>query len=549
MLHCLCHLFKWRNTKIKLPKTVDFERPWVYFKMSQNPYSAEQTMSTPARIVSEMMSNEEFLTQELFRSIPEDEREAIMQELQSEKIAKYAQTLQEELEESQTSIYATKKSRTLFLTALRCVKYKKISVAELASIHILDSAIHTLYTNPMVFYIHKYVNSEGKKSVVYNLFLLHSLKNTPQSFARYHYKHIILPREGMPISDLPKRMQKPLVQRFFNLNESEWATFSAQMDTARKSENYYHVFNAPEEGCWSGIIFKIQKVLKCMRVLDYMVDSTQGEMTEQIMLVPSFSMFQAAINAKAATLNRKSLDLVPTYGYIEPAHYATLKAEGKIALAMYFPEQDKAIRYQHRIGRFRQTIDAHPKETAFAGTIHDIYHAMRELSMTEEVARARMRLASIAKNHPNNRIDPKVSAVDETLIDGELIHSYPPEIDTMFDPDYRPDCAEPFGDIFITDLSKILHPDLKRAFIQDMVVNKDLWTEEFHLGRTDLREAEQIIYDEIIEEHLSNAENNSSTTQARSRIGFFSNTAEAQPGLPPEEQTPRANCFESSTGQ
>lgn len=505
-------------------------------------------MSTPVNTVSSMI-NEDFLTQELLRSIPENERQEIMQELESEQIAEYARTLQEELEESQTSIYATKKSRTLFITALRCVKDKKISVAELASIHILDSAIHTLYTNPMAFYIHKFVDSEGKKSVVYNMFLLHSLQNTPQSFARYHYKNIILPREGVPLSDLPKRMQKPLMQRFFNLTESEWATFSSQMDTARKSENYYHVFNAPEEGCWSGIIFKIQKVLKCMRVLDYMVDSTQGEMTEQIMLVPSFSMFQAAINAKAETLNRKSLELVPTYGYMEPAHYATLKSRGQIALAMYLPEQDETIRYQHCIGRFRQTIDAHPKETAFAGTIHDIYHAMRELSMTAEVASARMRLANIAKNHPKNRIDPNGSAIDDILIDGELIHSYPPEIDTMFDPEYRPDCAERFGDILSTPLSKILHPDLKRAFIEDMVVNKELWAEEFHLGREDLREAEQIIYDEIIEEHLSNAENNSSTTQALSRIGLFSNTAEAQAKLPPEEQTPRANCSESSIGQ
>lgn len=190
--------------------------------------------------------------------------------------------------------------------------------------------------------------------------------------------------------------------------------------------------------------------------------------------------------------------MIPTYGYLEEEYYARLKRVGKIALAMYLPEKSVELRYQPDRGKFRTNIDGHPAETAFAGTIHDVYHAMREMAMSENVAKARMRLAQIARYHPKNKPDPANRAIDTILIDGELIYSWPPTDDTIFEPEYRALTSESFGDLFYTNTLKfVLHEDLKRAFIEDMVVYKEEWRNQFQLGKSDLREMDQIIYEEM----------------------------------------------------
>ncbi|WP_115705708.1 ankyrin repeat domain-containing protein [Legionella sainthelensi] len=464
---------------------------------------------------------------ELIRSIPAEEREDILAELDSRSIINRAELLCKELSTNKRVGSNLEESRTLFLAALRNLKEKKISVNQLATLHILDSAIRTLYVNPMVYFIHKYVDDDQELSRTYNLFALASIKGLPTSVKRYNYDTLVLPQAGFPVSDLPERMQKPLMRRFFNFNDSEWDEFCKEMVKAPSSEQFFHVLVAPEEGCWSSIVSRIQKVLKCMRVLDWVMATKEGFEIENIMPVPSFSMLQAAINAKAHTLGRTPVQLLPTYGYVEAAHYAELKSFGKIAMAMYLPESRFYERYRNDTGRFRTSIDGHPSETAFAGAIHDVYHALRELAMTESVAKARIRLAFIAKQHPKNKINPERSGVDDILIDGELIYSYPPERETIFDLEYRPTRAQVFGDLFYeTSLKFALHDDLKHAFIEDMVIHQEEWQKLYHLGRSDLRENDQKIFDEIKAQQLKSAENNRTITdnvmvQVMNKIGFL----------------------------
>ncbi|MFT4059355.1 MAG: hypothetical protein QM652_07385 [Legionella sp.] len=444
-----------------------------------------------------MPVSEEELYAELIESIPREERSHLIAELDSEIITARAIELQEQLSKAEMVVNIDE-SRTLFLAACKSVRDRKISMAQLASIHILDSAIRTLYINPMVYFIHSYVNAESEIVYAINVLTLAHLRNIPTSVKQFNYEDIIVPKVGMQVSALPQRMQKPPVQRFFNLNVSEWLKFCEEMAKAPKSEQFYQVLIAPEEGCWSSIISLIQKVLKCMQVLDWLTAHKNGFHPEKIMVIPSFTMFQAALIAKAHTLKRKPVELVPTYGYLEADRYAALKASGKLALALYLPEENKELRYQSKKGRFRTTIDGFPAETAFGGAMHDIYHAMREMAMSENVAKARMRLAAIAKNHPKNKINPESRPVDDILIDGELIYSYPPEIDTMFEPDSRSSYAEPFGNIFYTaTLKERLHEDLKHAFIEDMVVNAELWRKEFKIGQSDLLKKDQAIYKDI----------------------------------------------------
>lgn len=489
------------------------------FKPEATPQHINTSMPVPLTVVE---NTELEPYEELIRSIPEAERDSVIRELDSNPVVRRAELLCEELTSQKMIGTKLDESRTLFLAALRNLREKKISVAQLSSLHILDSAIRTLYTNPMVYLVHKYVKDDGNLQRLFNIEPMSNLNAMPTSLKRYPYNTLMFPKSGMTESDLPWRMQKPLMQRFFYFTDSEWNLFCAEMSVVSPSEQSFHVLIAPEKGCWSSIISEVQKMLRCMRVLDWLVDTKNGFVTENIMLVPSFSMFQAAINAKARTLGRKPVKLIPTYGYIDDKHYASLKSAGKIAFAMYLPEQSSFMSYKNDTGRFRTVIDGHPAETAFAGAIHDVYHAMREISMTENVARARMRLASIAKTHPQNKLNAESRPVDEILIDGELIHSYPPAVDTMFDPEYRPNNAQIFGDIFLkTSLKNALHEDLKRAFIKDMVVNKELWESRFNINRSDLRPAEQAIFDEIEAQLNSQKDKGISAAQTISRIGLL----------------------------
>ncbi|WP_419421231.1 hypothetical protein ACNVED_15285 (plasmid) [Legionella sp. D16C41] len=460
---------------------------------------------------------------ELIQSLPAKVRQNISNELDSRLVTKRAEKLCQELSENTIVGVNLEESRTLFLAALRNLRDKKISVNQLATLHILDSAIRTLYVSPMVYFIHKYVNGEGNLTRTFNLFALTNLKGMPTSVKRFTYNTVVMPTEDTSLSDMPWRMQKPLMQRFFNFNKAEWDQFCNEMAQAPVTEQFFYILVAPEEGCWSSIIANIQKVLKCMRVLDWLVKSKDdGLIEEKIMLVPSFTMFQAAINAKAKTLGRTPVELIPTYGYIEAEHYANLKSFGKIAMAMYFPEENIYQRYNNTQGSFRTKIDGHPVETAFAGAIHDVYHALREMAMSENVAQARMRLAFIAKHHPKNKLNNESRPVDEILVDGELIHSYSVDVDTVFDPEYRPAHAESFGDLFY---KFTLHKDLKRAFIEDMVVNKEEWQSQYQLSKSDLRENDQKIFDEIESQQLKKFENDRgvsySATQAMKKFGFL----------------------------
>lgn len=444
--------------------------------------------STPTNLQDDDENNAAF--NEVIRSIPDDERDSVLAELDSSfLIASRAKKLQEQLFNEEMVIENESEARNLFLAALQLLKQHKITVGQFASLHILDSAFRTLYTHRAPNIIDTYIAKSFRNKTV-NLF--DTTKDSPEQISRFHFDSATEPSR-------PLIHPKQLLQSFFNFRDSEWNEFAKQMQAAPRSEQFFQVLATPIGAPRSTLISIIQRILRCMREITWKVETADGGVQdEKIMLVPSFSMFQAAINAKAQTLNRNPVELLPTYGYIKADHYAILKASGKLAAAMYLPERQEQLRYQDSEGRFRTTIDGHLHETAFAGFIHDVYHAMREMAMSENVAKARFRLAAIAKKHPKNKINADSRKVSSILIDGELIHSHDPRDDTMFDPNSREIFGEIFGKLFyVPALKDRLHADLKRAFIKDMVVNKDVWEKEFNLGRYDLMLSDSRIYDAI----------------------------------------------------
>ncbi|WP_176713829.1 ankyrin repeat domain-containing protein [Legionella jamestowniensis] len=466
---------------------------------------------------------------ELVKSIPEEDRASVLSELESLPIRQRAEKLDKELAANEWIGLDVSESYTLFLAALRNLKSGKITAAQLASLHLFDSAIRTLYIDPLVYFIHKYVDADSKLARTCNMFALTNMRGMPTSVKRYQYNTLVLP-PNMSISDLPQRMQKPLMQRFFNFTDSEWIFFCEEMKKAPITEQFFQVLIAPSEGCWSGIVSSIQKLSKCMHVLDWWSPvKGGGYQVENIMLVPSFTMLQTALNAKGNTLGRKSIQLIPTYGYIDEVSYKLLKASGVMPLALYLPERAIHKRYNSE-GKFRTEIDGHARETAFGGAIHDVYHAMREMSMSESVAKARWRLVHIAKNHPKNQLNSNSRPIDEILADGELIFCYPLDKDTMFNPEYRVDYAQKLGDLFyISSIKYSLHEDLKRAFIQDMVMYSQTWLKSFNINREDLYEIERKIYDELSSQKTSAIEEKSpgnhshNSAQTLSKIGLLAN--------------------------
>jgi hypothetical protein len=459
--------------------------------------------------------------EELVHSIPLQERGAILDELESNEIIERANTLRDDLASNKLMKLDPSESRLILLAALRNLKYKQITPAQLASLHLFDSALHTLYLNPAVYLIHDMLNNEDVMYRKCRVLPVVNKEDMPTSVIQLPYEVLPCP-PNILIERLPERMQVPLIYRFFNFVLIEWDFFCTEMSRAPTSEQYFQVLTAPVEGCWSSIISHIQHDLKCMQVLDWFIETSTGLKIENIMIVPTFTMFQVAINAKAFVLNRQSVQLLPTYGYVESERYQKLKASGAIPLSLYLPEKDVDLQYSYDKGSFRMEVDGHPKETAFAGAIHDVYHALRELSMSESVAKARWRLVSIAQKHPKNQITPGAGAIDEILIDGELIFSYPVKRDSIFRPEFRPFYPEKFGDLFyVSHLKGNLHEDLKYAFIKDMVLNENLWRDSFNIGRKDLRKKERDLFDKL--KTPDTKKRNFSSAEALNRFGLLAN--------------------------
>ncbi len=475
-------------------------------------------------VASDQKTNNRFHFDELIRSLPEKEREVVIAELSSDKVARRLKSLRHDLALDKFVGGNLLKSRRLFLAALEGLRLGQITYAQLASLHITDSAIHTFAVGPRAFFSCQSVDNNGDA--------VRHIKDTPienhddeYSVEKYRYDSLCLPNGKIDLSKIPPRMLKPLMCRYFNFNDQEWLHFRSEMAKAPLSEQSFGVIVVFENVRYSLLMHDVQRILKCMHTLDRLISSNQGLDEQQIVVVPSFTMFQVAINVKALTLGRKPVELVPTYGYVDPDHYAKLKAAGQIAFTLYMPEKKKSKRYSDS-GGFRATVDGHKKESAFAGKIHDWYHAVREMIMYANVASARMRLVEIAKKHPNNSIRAGARPVDDILVDGELIYSYPRSLDTIFDEQHRPSDAQKFGDLFYTPiiLGK-LHDNLKHAFIRDMVDNESLWRTEFELGKDDLLSEDQKIFDQLKLQKDQNSQAGhttaSSSAQAARKQGLF----------------------------
>ena len=391
-------------------------------------------------------------------------------------------------------------ARRVTLTALKALERGLITLNQLASFQLLDSALRDLVTHSTFYQV--------RKVVIHGKLERYTSACTPDRvddnelrkyigdvIKQYSYD-TILKIDSDLLSKWESMPTLPLLQSFFNFNNDQWKAFCDILKDKPKSEQMYYTVNAPCIGCWSAIVTRIQEIIHPLQVQRIFIKHSEGIMTESLMLVPSFSMLQAFVDVYAQSNGRKPPQLLPTYYRLGDKDYARVKTSGQIPISLYFPEASKEIRYQWSNPQFKGEIDGFDGEGPFASALHDVYHALREMEMTEQVRDACYYLANLAEHHPKNSIDEHTKPVSDTLIDGELILGH------FKVPVFKSNNLEAnpfdfkFGDIFYFRTVKgRLHEDLKKDMIKDMVVHPQRWKEHFGLGREDLREAEQQIYD------------------------------------------------------
>lgn len=464
----------------------------------------------------------------LFQSIPKIELTILNRELASIN-KKSAEALAKRINKGENVALEIRDSRKTMTIAFKALSLDLITFEQFSSFHIIDAALRDSITNVSVFE-YDFENS------------MHSTYNPMPN--RYHQAKKLSSKKRLKYDS--KIDGEKSIKTYFRLSKEEWGLFCSAMEKAALSEKKFYLINAPKHHCWSSLLTKIQEV------------STVFDSPNKKIIIPSFSMFQNAIHVKAKMKNRKSLNLQPIYGLSDPKKYSEDKEKGIVHTCFYYPEHNPNQRYNNDNPLFRSLVDDHKKTGPFAAFLHDIYHTLRELEMTENHRKATWRLIKIAKKYEEeiwqqftevqekrkitrdqllnhlteisnkasqqsieipekernlliqlNELEHARIIIDE-LIDGELIFSYPPK--------KKPEEAfirgnignQKFGGLFRSDpdffgITELLTPKIKKYFIQDMVENKKFWREEYNLGMEDLYEEELFLYEKIAEELLDSS--------------------------------------------
>lgn len=417
----------------------------------------------------------------LLSSIPSYEKKQLLSELDSPEVTERAQAMVEKYARGTLPVVNLDESRQNFVAALKCLQQGKLTVEQVASLHIWDSAIRLYYTNDGGFkLVYEFVQEGNRHKTVFMTPVSGTNRPTSLTFAQCGTTNRDIYNS---LASSLQNVNIPLVKRYFNLTDVEYRNFCDAMQKAPASEQFCIMLITPQEGCISGLLPKINQVVTCMQdMMIWMPTNDGGADQVKVTLAPSFTMLQAVLDVKAKTLVNAPVQLIPTYFMLEHNDYARLKLTRQIAVGLYLP--DKFHMHSVNDPNYLQNIDGHAHELPYATIMHDFYHALRELTMTKNVADARWRLTALLGN----------SDVVTKIIDGELINSYKLSVDTIRTHITRSEDPQIFGDLF--KLLK-LTPEQKLACIKDMVINRDEWRKNFNIGYRDLTYQDQEIYFEF----------------------------------------------------
>jgi hypothetical protein len=281
------------------------------------------------------------------------------------------------------------------------------------------------------------------------------------------------------------KLDRPYLKEFLALGEDEWEIFVTSINKAEKTEWWFS--NLSPKGCWSPLYDQIQRIMHCFKTIEVYhkpSDYTRPPPTEDVLLLPSFSMMQTFIDVKAHTHGRKAVELAPVFGELSCEDVYQLKKEGKSPLGLYCPTP-KGIDPTKTIKHMRY-VDGWSLCGPLSFLLHDVAHVLRWQEMDENTCKAIFRILFLFDNIAE-QYDKKsekyeqISRLRNALIDGELLHSYPPKSSLY---KTRPFKAQKFGMLFQN--KKIWTDEFKEIVVFDMIKNRPLWQQTIQIGLNDL---------------------------------------------------------------
>ncbi|MEC7839880.1 MAG: hypothetical protein VX777_07555 [Chlamydiota bacterium] len=379
----------------------------------------------------------------------------------------------------------SKMHRTTII-ALRALNEGSLSLEQLATMHILDAAYSSLICQRVMYAVEFDVDDSGEEVKYVNSMEAPIRRSVP--VRKYTYKQMGY-SERVNSNKFPtySKFLKPILQRYFSLNEEGWKSFCEKMEKTPLSERYFTVIPTFAHGCWSGIVARIQSLGLCLfQEIDFLHSHCEtGELLRQkIAVVPSFSMFQAFIDCACESNNSSKVTLIPTYGFLEEGKYVQYKRKRQIPVSLYFPRKEFGRAYNPSFSEFRFTLDGWDQEGIFAAVIHDINHAFEETKYSDTFSNFRYWLAEIVKGHPDGIFNRGKVSVYENLVDADFDYS-----------------VNNVGDLlYSSSVIRKMTPELKGYIIRALVDHATFLKDSYGISKDDLREEDQILFDKILRE-------------------------------------------------
>lgn len=293
-----------------------------------------------------------------------------------------------------------------------------------------------------------------------------------------------------------KHEVEPILKKFFAFNDSEWGLFRDLMEKAPEVERTFHLINLPLLGCYSSFLQHLPRVFKALNPIKlfYSADGAVANYDlyyNEALPIPTFTAIQNFMKVKAANNKRKVIELVPVFGGIGAEDIYDFRKNGAWPLGLYYPGASNN-RLEKLINKHMNEID-HTPGNALGFAYHDIYHAVRQQEISENITEATFRLVELLQELAKSRpyLKSFIDEIIEKVSEGVLIHSYGTENSPFFvsNPDQK------FGHIFHCKWIP-WQQEVINYIVENMVNERDLWRQKYDLGPEDLLEPEKNYYQE-----------------------------------------------------
>jgi hypothetical protein len=330
------------------------------------------------------------------------------------------------------------------LIALKLYCAGKIKGAQLATCCMAYAAVRQLVEEHTL--VAQFVDDNGKK---FHRHIVHASGEMGNELFQIHYL------------DSDRDEAALLLRQFFNFSKDDYVDFLHLLGFKPASERCFHSFRLPlgDVFTWSPLYHQMCRRLDCWKPITQ--DSTiYYGLKPQIFVLPSFSMFEAALQVRYgahAVALRFALGTPSSESWNEKVIHLSL------------PGVDLPCQVNDEYGG--QMIV----------TLYDLCRAWRYSGIYNDDKKAIERIMQVVTEALKKRASAELSKVLCGLVDGELHDSVLKK--------------QPFGTLF---QAAIWTKATKQLVIQEMVDNASYWESTYGIGRRDLLDDEKKLYDALI---------------------------------------------------